>query len=106
MNDAQPFRVVKDGIELAVRLTPRAAKDGVDGVKLGADGAFVQARVRAIPEDGRANEALVELIAEELDLPKSAITLVVGHTSRLKRLHIAGNVTDLVARATSWVRSV
>lgn len=104
MSDARPFRLRKDGVELLVRLTPRAARDGIDGAKLGPDGAYVQARVRAVPEDGRANEALVELVAEELDLPKAAITLVLGHTSRMKTLHIAGNVTDLAARLAAWLK--
>lgn len=104
MNDARPFRLRKDGVELLVRLTPRAARDGIDGVKLGPDGAYVQARVRAAPADGRANEALIELVAEELDAPRSTITLVLGHTSRMKTLHIAGNVTDLAARLAAWLK--
>lgn len=104
MNDVRPFRLRKDGVELLVRLTPRAARDGIDGVKLGPDGAYVQARVRAVPADGQANEALVELIADELDVPKAAISLVLGHTSRMKTLHIAGNVTDIAARLAAWLK--
>ena len=48
---------------MRVRLTPRASKDGIDGLKEIADGACVQARVRAVPEDGKANAALLELLA-------------------------------------------
>lgn len=97
------FDVRADGIVLRVRLTPRAARDGIDGVKPGPTGPYVQARVRAVPEDGRANAALAELVAEEIRVPKSTVTLASGMTSRLKTLHIAGDPIELKARVARWL---
>lgn len=95
-----PCRVRPDGIVLAVRLTPRAARDGIDGLKDGR----VQARVRAVPEDGRANAALVELVADEIGVPKSTIEVTAGHIARLKSLHIKGDAAALEARVTAWLK--
>lgn len=82
-----------DGPDLLVdvRLTPRAGRDGLDGLKTLSDGrAVVAARVRAVPEDGRANAALEALLAEAAGLPKSSARVVAGPTSRLKTVRIAG----------------
>ncbi|MBO6717325.1 MAG: DUF167 domain-containing protein [Rhizobiaceae bacterium] len=91
-----PHRHVTGGIELFVRLTPRAAADVIEGIGYGADGrAYLAARVRAVPEQGAANAALQALLAKQLGLPKRAITLVAGHTSRLKAVRIEGDATNL-----------
>ncbi|OGH56674.1 MAG: hypothetical protein A3G34_05125 [Candidatus Lindowbacteria bacterium RIFCSPLOWO2_12_FULL_62_27] len=71
--------------EFWVKVTPRASKDEVVGW---AD-QVLKARVRAVPEGGRANEALVELLSDYCGLPKSAFTIVRGHTARLKRIRVA-----------------
>ncbi len=96
----KPYRVRTDGIVLAVRLTPRASRDGIDGLKEDR----IQARVRAVPEDGRANAALVELVADEIGVPKSTIEVTAGHTARLKSLHIKGDAAALEARVTAWLK--
>ncbi|WP_062210465.1 DUF167 family protein [Aureimonas sp. AU12] len=73
---------------LRVRLTPRAMSDRIDGATEDAAGWIVQARVRAVPEKGRANAALIALLAEALHLPKSALSLAGGSKSREKRVRI------------------
>jgi len=104
VNDAEPFRITNGGIKLVVRLTPRAGHDAIDGVKIGADGAYLQARVRAVPEDGRANRALIALVADAFGVAKTSVTLASGHTSRLKVLHIAGDPSLLAKRASSLAK--
>ncbi len=80
------------GVALWLRLTPKGGRDAIDGVETLSDGrAVLKARVRAAPEDGRANAALVELIARTLSAPKRAVTIRSGETSRLKKLFIAGD---------------
>jgi uncharacterized protein YggU (UPF0235/DUF167 family) len=101
-----PFRRAPGGLVLQVRLTPRAARDAVDGVKEGPRGLHVQARVRAVPEDGRANTALVELVADEIGVAKSTVTLVAGHTRRFKSLHIAGDAAALEKKLTTWLTRI
>ena len=88
------------GLRLFVRLTPKAAMDRIDGVATLADGTEVLAiRVRAIPADGKANIALLRLLAAELDLPRSAIRVARGETARLKELAIAGDPVALLDMA-------
>lgn len=74
-----------------MRLTPGAAHDRLDGWDSDPEGRPVlKARVRARPIEGRANDALVRLVAGCLGLPRSAVTLHQGDRSRIKRLEIAG----------------
>jgi uncharacterized protein len=71
---------------LRVRLTPRAHRDAVDGVRDG----LVLARVRAPPADGRANAALVKLVARTLGVPASRVDVVRGHSAREKLVAVDG----------------
>ncbi|MGB6120103.1 MAG: DUF167 family protein [Mesorhizobium sp.] len=87
------------GIELRVRLTPRAAHDRIDGPAAASDGSrHIGARVRAVPEKGRANAALVQLIARWLDVAPGAVVVVGGATGRLKTLAVSGDPRELMAR--------
>jgi uncharacterized protein YggU (UPF0235/DUF167 family) len=96
---AQPWSVTGDGLRLTVRLTPRGGRDAIDGVETLADGRpILKARVRAAPSDGEANAALIALLARELDLPRSAVTLIAGATARLKTVALMGEREALEAR--------
>jgi uncharacterized protein YggU (UPF0235/DUF167 family) len=87
------------GVSLRLRLTPKGGRDAVEGWAVGADGtAHLKARVRAVPESGKANAALVELLAATLAVPKSAVRIKAGGSARLKRIEIAGDRAVLVAR--------
>jgi uncharacterized protein YggU (UPF0235/DUF167 family) len=84
---------------LQVRLTPRGGRDALDGVAALSDGrAVLKARVRAVPEDGAANTALLGLLAGELGTARSAATLIAGHTARLKTIRISGDGPALADR--------
>jgi uncharacterized protein YggU (UPF0235/DUF167 family) len=96
MAPAPPWRVTPDGVELAVRLTPRGGLPGVEGVVEQDGRPYLRLRVAAAPVEGAANLALVHYLAKTLRLPRSAVTLVAGEHSRLKRLHLRGD--DLEAR--------
>jgi uncharacterized protein len=80
------------------RLTPKSAKDSIDGLLTTAEGPAFKARVRAVPVDGAANAALERLVAEWLDVPKPAVTLAGGAKSRVKTVSIGGNARDLDAK--------
>ena len=93
-----PWTIAADGILLSVRLTPKGGRDQIDGIQKLSDGRMVlKARVRAIPEDGEANAALQKLIAKNIGVPASRISLQSGHTSRLKVLKIEGDGAALAA---------
>lgn len=95
------FRLRADGIDLFVRLTPKAASDALDGVETTADGrSHLKARVRAVPEKGAANVALEKLVAKALAVPASSVAVVAGGTARLKTLRISGDPTELVRRVS------
>ena len=105
----QPVRPCTDGTLLRVRLTPRAAKDGIDGIdgiKLAGEVPYVQARVRAVPEDGKANVALLNLLAKTIGVAKSSLSISAGAASRLKTVHIAGDTTALTGRLATWLEEI
>jgi uncharacterized protein (TIGR00251 family) len=86
-----------DGIVLAVRVTPRGGRDAL--VAGTAD--HLAARLAAAPVDGKANAALLALVADRFGVPKRAVTLIGGDTARLKRLHVAGDSLTLAKIAAS-----
>lgn len=88
-----------DGLVLRVRLTPKGGRDAVEGWERASDGRpHLKARVRAAPEDGKANAALLALLAETLQVPRSALCLVGGEKARLKTVRVAGDTALLKQR--------
>lgn len=78
-------------MEIAVRLTPRGGRDTIEGIVETADGrAWLAARVAAVPEGGKANRALLKLLAKRLGVPARDIDIIAGASSRQKRLRVAG----------------
>ncbi|MEX3011761.1 DUF167 family protein [Hoeflea sp. TYP-13] len=95
------FRIARNGLQLFVRLTPGASKDGIDGIEEGADGrAYLKIRVRAVPEKGRANRALIALLAKRGGVAKSSIKVTSGETHRMKTLLFEGDGKAL--REAAW----
>ena len=101
------FRERGDGVELHVRLTPKSSKDAIEGVEATADGrSHLAARVRAVPEKGAANAALEKLMAAALGVPKKAVSVVAGGTSRLKTVRIAGDVNEISAKLAALAQAL
>jgi len=89
---ARPWSHIPGGLRLMVRLTPRAGRDALGGLREIEPGEpLLLARVAAPPLEGAANAALIKLVAKSLGLPKSAVTITAGDTSRIKALEIAGD---------------
>lgn len=94
-----------DHVRLTVRLTPNGGRDAIDGWETGADGeSHLKARVSDPPDKGKANKALVALIAKAAGVPKSAVSLVSGDTQRKKILRIEGDPEDMIVRLESAAR--
>lgn len=74
---------------LRVRVTPRSGKNELSGVR---DDGVLLVRVAAPPEDGKANDALCKLLASELGVPKSSVSVTRGHTGREKTVSITAAV--------------
>ena len=86
-------------MRIAIRLTPRARADRLEGIARLADGAAVlKVSVTAPPLEDRANDALLQLLAREWDLPRRDLALVGGRKSRNKIVRIAGEPTALMRR--------
>ncbi len=94
----RPWRACADGLVIAVRLTPRADRDRLDGADILSDGRPVlKARVRAVPERGAANDSLERLLADSLGLPRSAVAIASGSSARLKSVRVTGDPEALKA---------
>lgn len=94
----KPYRLTPEGLVLQVRVTPNASADRIEGVETRDDGNVVlRVRVRAVPDKGKANAAVVALLAKALGIPKSDIALTSGETSRFKTLRQSGDPAALAA---------
>ena len=81
---------------MRVRLTPHSSRVAVDTITNTVGGPALAARVRAVPENGKANAALLELVASWLNVQRSSVTLVSGQKSRIKIVEVTG-LSDLLA---------
>lgn len=87
-------------MRLAVRVTPRGGRDGVDGwVRDDAGRLLLKVRVAAPAAEGQANAAVIALLAKALGRPKSALALVSGTAARVKRIDVDGLTETELARA-------
>ncbi len=84
----------KDGnLIFNVRVVPRASKSEIVGEHDGA----LKVRIAAPPVDGAANEELIKVLSKKLGVPKSAIQILSGQTSKMKQVRISGtNHEDLL----------
>ncbi len=100
-----PFVRTPRGLRLKVKLTPKAARDRITGLERDAAGAlWLGVTVRAIPAGGKANAALIRLLAKTWRLSASSIAIASGATARRKTLDLTGDATDLAATLSSWMR--
>ena len=104
-----PFRACPGGVRVRLKVAPKAKRaqfggllDEPDGGPLG-QGRALKVSVTAAPEDGKANEAVIALLAREWGVAKSAISVVAGATDRRKLVEIRGPSQELLARLQSWL---
>src|SRR5262245_31150253 len=80
------IRPTSAGVQIDVRVIPRAGRSEIAGER---DGALL-VRLSAPPVDGAANDELIQFVARSLDVPRRAVTIVSGEHSRRKRIEVAG----------------
>ncbi len=89
-NSPQRNKPVAVSATLSVRIQPRSSKNEV--VRM--EGGGIKIRLSAPPVDGAANEALVKFLADLLDVTKSQVEIVSGHTAKNKIVRIEGVSQD------------
>lgn len=90
-----PIERTRTGIVLRVRVKPRASRDEITGT--GPRGVLIS--VRAAPEKGKANAAVLKVLARRLSVPQRALTIASGEGARDKRILVEGlNVDEVRAR--------
>lgn len=106
MGDPSPVSPARGGVRLAVRLSPKASGDRIGGIAAEADGgAVLKVSVTAVPEDGKANAALIALLAKRWKLARSSIEITQGATDRRKTLFIEGEPEGLARRILESVKT-
>ena len=86
---------------ITVKVLPKSSRDEVVGM----EGDVCKVKIKAAPVDGKANKALIAVLAKEFSLPKKSIEIISGWTSRLKRVRISGlaqkDLISLVSKRSS-----
>ncbi|HWA17798.1 MAG TPA: DUF167 family protein [Devosia sp.] len=99
-----PWRATPGGIELFVRVTPNAGADRIEGPEIRDDGrTILRIRVAAPADKGRANAAVIALLAKALGQPKSALAVTAGETARLKTVAIPGEAEEIARRLATII---
>ena len=86
MESSGAIRGHGDGVSLSLTITPRAGRDEVAGLS----GGSLRVRIKASPVEGKANEALLAFLAKQLGVPRSALSIVAGVSSKRKIVHASG----------------
>jgi uncharacterized protein (TIGR00251 family) len=93
------LRRTSSGVTIELRVQPRARR-----TELACSGGALKAAVTAPAEDGKANNAVIELLAEEWRLPKSVLEIMRGAAQRDKVVRISGEPDRLAERIAAWMR--
>jgi uncharacterized protein (TIGR00251 family) len=102
-----PFRLAEGRLLVALKVQPGAGANALAGIETLADGRRVlKIRVTAPPEGGKANAAVIKLLAKTWKLPKGRLAIVAGQTARLKTLEIADADAALLRRLERAAASV
>ncbi len=81
-----------DGVIVNVRAAPRSSRAGLDGMV----GDALKVRIRSAPVDGKANKELIEVLADAVGLPKSAVEFKTGETSKTKQRLLRGVTKETI----------
>jgi hypothetical protein len=99
-----PFRPATDGVTVSLRVTPKAGRNRIEGIVAEADGGqALKVAVTAAPEDGKANAAVIALLAKAWRVPRSSLSVIQGAGARRKVLHVAGDAGALLPRLAGLV---
>ena len=102
-----PFRRTGDGLRVELRVQPAAGRSGIDGLRRLDDGiSVIKLRVTAPAEGGKANAAVIALLAKAWKLPKSALSIAGGAAARRKTLSVEGDPDGLARFLSAWCKEL
>lgn len=87
-----------------VKLAPKAAAERIGPIHASGDGAVLKVAVTAAPERGRANAAMIALLAKAWGVPKTSVAVIKGETERTKVLFVEGDADALLAKMAATGR--
>jgi len=98
------FQQTEDGVVVAIHLTPKASRAAIEGV-FDAPGAgqALRVKVTAAPEKGKANAALLKLLAKEWGVAPTRLSLVSGGKDRRKRVLLSGDPAERMQELQGWL---
>lgn len=98
-----PFWPCRGGVKVRLRVSPRSASDRVLGLWHDpGSGTAVRVAVSKPAEGGKANAAVIRLLAREWGIAKSALSVAAGHTDRRKIVAVLGDPQRLLTQLTAW----
>ena len=100
------WRPSKTGVRMLARVTPKSARDSVDGMTQTTEGLALKVRVRAVADKGEANRSVESVVAQWLGVAKTRVTLAAGGKSRVKTVDIDGVPDELVGLIAARVAAL
>ncbi len=102
-----PIVAAPGGVRVTLRVTPKASRAGVAGLAVDAQGrGYVKLRVNAPAQDGKANAALLELLAKEWGLARTRLRIIRGARDRRKFVHVTGDTPELLETLKRWIEAI
>ena len=102
---AEPFSASATGVRVAVHLTPRAARAGIGGTIAAPGGPALRVQVTAPPDKGRANDALIALLAKEWHIAPGRLSIATGVKSRHKSIAVDDDPAARLAALRAWLKA-
>lgn len=98
------FAPSTNGLDVRLQVTPKASRAALGPVRVDESGqAALKVAVTVAPEGGKANAAVIGLLAKSWRLPKSSMSVKSGATGRRKVVSIEGDPREIARRITEWV---
>jgi len=102
-----PFSAAAGGVRVALRVTPKASRAAIEGLKPGAEGAVrLSVKVTAPADRGKANQAVIALLAKAWHIAPSRIRLIAGETDRNKILQVTAEADELLPALEAWLNGL
>ncbi len=95
------FSNTKEGVMFTVKVVPGSSRTQIAGPM----GQMLKIKVAAAPEKGKANDCLIDFLAEKLGIRKNAIEIVSGHTSPVKQIRIEAMTSDKITQQLGLIEN-